>query len=220
MSRAPRSALSLVTACHTTDTGLRTSATTLPDQHIRPPPVQPLLFPLHYRTQLAEPATTFFSLSNSSKSPPHPTACNSPFFFVTKGLILREVHHNNGDVVQPCRLHPAATDSQSPASFYEVVATDRLLKLRLLFHNRIEQRYHRLRIRRFRHRPSSVRLPNDSKSRASINRAVLSFLCYQTTAHPTSPPTSLPTASASSPTATLGAPSQSSVPFNHGSRAE
>ncbi|RRT74159.1 hypothetical protein B296_00006166 [Ensete ventricosum] len=40
------------------------------------------------------------------------------------------------------------------------------------------------------------------------------------TAHPKPPPTSLPTTSASSPTATLGAPSQPSVPFNHGSKAE
>ncbi|RRT48515.1 hypothetical protein B296_00045890 [Ensete ventricosum] len=69
-------------------------------------------------------------------------------------------------------------------------------------------------------RPPPVRLSNDSKSRASINRVVLSFLRYQTTTHPTPPPTSLPTASASSPTATLGASSQPSVPFNHESKAE
>ncbi|RWW47786.1 hypothetical protein BHE74_00046193, partial [Ensete ventricosum] len=69
MSRAPRSALSLVTACHTTDAGLRASAATLPDQHIRPPPVQLLLFPLHYQTQLAEPAA---SNTSDATSPPPP----------------------------------------------------------------------------------------------------------------------------------------------------
>ncbi|RRT32145.1 hypothetical protein B296_00057596, partial [Ensete ventricosum] len=89
--------------------------------------------------------------------------------------------------VQPRRLHPTAAGSQPPASFCEAVATDRLLKLRPLFHNKTEHCYHRLRIRRFKLRPPSVTVA------ALVNRdflykqssALLSSLSNDSTSHTT-----------------------------------
>ncbi|RWW63228.1 hypothetical protein BHE74_00029601 [Ensete ventricosum] len=96
-----------------------------------------------------------------------PSAASAPTSTTTTHQQEPSAGHNNDDIVQPCRLHPATADSQLPASFYEAVATDRLLKLRPLFHDKTKHRYHRLRIRRFGLRPPP--LSNDSTSHTTTN---------------------------------------------------